>query len=354
VATTERPELVSSGAGLASSIAAESHGEIGAESVRARGYWEGVFLRFRRDKFAIAGGVYILFVILIGFVGAPIIAHILGHGPNDQFAGALDPQTVLPVGPWTHVSTQPYIGATGHFSDTLFVLGGDGQLGRDEFLRLLYGAQTSLEVAVGAMLLSMTIGVMLGAMAGFFSGWTDTVVSRLTELVMAFPILLFVIALASTAGERLDGVTFGFLGKGVVTLVIVIGLFGWFYPARIVRAQVLSLREKEFVEAARMIGQNDWKIIRSHILPHLVAPIIVYATIIVAVNILFEAGLSFLGLGIKAPTPSWGNLLATGPDYYLTQPWLMVWPGIAVLLATLAFNLLGDGLRDAFDPRSTG
>ena len=120
------------------------------------------------------------------------------------------------------------------------------------------------------------------------------------------------------------------------------------------RAQVLSLREKEFVEAARMIGTSDWKIIRSHVLPHLVAPIIVYSTLVVATNILAEAGLSFLGLGIQQPTASWGNLLATAPDYYLTQPWLMVWPGVAVLLATLAFNLLGDGLRDAFDPRSSG
>ena len=353
MAATERPELVSSGAGLASTVAAETHGALGEVAVRARGYWEGVFLRFRRDKFAIAGGVFILLVIFMGFVGAPIAAHFLGHGPNDQFGGGLDPKTVLPVGPWTHVSEAPYVGATGNFGQTLFILGADGQLGRDEFLRLLYGAQTSLEVAVGATILSMTIGVLLGAMAGFYSGWTDTVISRLTEIVMAFPVLLFVIALASTIGDRLDGVTFGFLGPGTVTLIFVIGMFGWFYPARIVRAQVLSLREKEFVEAARMIGQNDWKIIRSHILPHLVAPIIVYATLIVATNILLEAGLSFLGLGIKAPTPSWGNLLATAPDYYLTQPWLMVWPGIAVLLATLAFNLFGDGLRDAFDPRST-
>jgi len=330
---------------------------MGTGGVRARGYWEGVFLRFRRDKFAIVGGVYIVVLILVAFIGAPIAAHILGHGPNDQFAGGIDPKTVLPVGPWTHVTDQPYPGATpppGGFHHTFFILGADGQLGRDEFLRLIYGAQTSLEVAVGATILSMTIGVLLGAMAGFYSGWTDTVVSRLTEIVMAFPILLFVIALASTVGDRLDGVTLGFLGEGTVTLIFVIGLFGWFYPARIVRAQVLSLREKEFVEAARMIGSNDWKIIRSHILPHLVAPIIVYSTLVVATNILLEAGLSFLGLGIKAPTPSWGNLLSTAPDYYLTQPWLMVWPGIAVLLATMAFNLLGDGLRDAFDPRSSG
>ncbi len=355
VATSQRPELVSSGAGLASTVAVETHGELGtAEAVRARGYWEGVWLRFRRDKFAISGGAYIILVFLIGFVGAPIAAKLLGHGPNDQFAGGLDPTTTLPVGPWTHIAEAPYVGATGDFGTTLFVLGGDAsQLGRDEFLRLLYGAQTSLEVAVGATIVSMFIGVLMGSVAGFFGGWTDTIISRITEIVMAFPILLFVIALASTAGERLDGITLGFLGKGVVTLVLVLGLFGWFYPARIVRAQVLSLREKEFVEAARMVGTNDWKIIRSHILPHLVAPIIVYSTLVVAQNILAEAGLSFLGLGIKAPTASWGNLLSGAADYYLTQPWLMVWPGAAVLLATLAFNLLGDGLRDAFDPRSS-
>jgi peptide/nickel transport system permease protein len=354
VATTDRPELVSSGAGLASSVAVETHGELGSEgAVRARGYWEGVWLRFRRDKFAIGGGFYILFILIIGFIGAPIAAKILGHGPNDLFAGGVDSKTLLPVGPFSDVTNQPYPGATGHFTHTFFVLGGDSQLGRDEFLRLLYGTQTSLEVAVGATVVIMVVGVLLGALAGFYGGWADTVISRLTELVMAFPILLFVIALASTVGPRLNNITLGFLGHGVLTLVIVIGLFGWFYPARIVRAQVLSLREKEFVEAARMIGTNDWRIIRSHILPHLVAPIIVYSTLVVAQNILLEAGLSFLGLGIQAPTPSWGNLLSTAPDYYLTQPWLMVWPGIAILFATLAFNLLGDGLRDAFDPRST-
>src|SRR4029079_12573072 len=154
-----------------------------------------------------------------------------------------------------------------------------------------------------------TVGVLMGALAGFYSRVTDTVISRLTEIVMAFPVLLFVIALARPSGERLNGITLGFLSPGVVTLIIVLGIFGWVYPARIVRAQVLSLREKEFVEAARMIGTSDWKIIRSHVLPHLVAPIIVYSTLVVATNILAEAGLSFLGLGIQQPTASWGNLL---------------------------------------------
>ncbi|MET1020421.1 MAG: ABC transporter permease, partial [Microterricola sp.] len=235
----------------------------------------------------------------------------------------------------------------------LFVLGADSLLGRDEFLRILYGARVSLEVAVLSTIGVMIVGVTLGTIAGYFRGWTDTIISRIIEVTMAFPALLFIIALASTVGDRLNNVTFGFLAPGVITLVLVFTVFGWFYPARIVRAQVLSLREKEFVEAARMIGASDSRIIRSHLLPHLVAPIIVYSTLIVAGYVLGEAGLSFLNLGIKLPTASWGNLLATAPEYYTSQPWLMLWPGLAVLFTTLAFNLLGDGLRDAFDPRSS-
>src|SRR3989454_871979 len=199
----------------------------------------------------------------------------------------------------------------------------------------------------------MAIGVLLGAAAGYFRGWVDTIISRLTEVPMAFPYLLFVIALASTVGTRVDSITLGVFGQGVITLVLVLGIFSWFYPARIVRAVVLSLREKEFVEAARMVGASDIRIIRSHILPHLVAPVIVYSTLSVAQFVLAEAGLSFLGVGIKLPTASWGNLLSGAPDFYTSQPWLMVWPGLAVLMTTLAFNLLGDGLRDAFDPRSS-
>jgi peptide/nickel transport system permease protein len=347
------PEILSSGAGLAAAVAIETGTALGElEPVRARGYWEQVWRRFRRDKVAIGGGAFIIFLFLSAFVGAPVAAKLLGHGPNDLFSGGVHTDTLLPVGPWTHVSTIPYAGAPGHWSSTLFILGGDGQLGRDEFLRLLYGAQVSLEVAIGATVLSMLIGVVMGSVAGYHGGWIDTIVSRVTEIVMAFPLLLFIIALASTVGDRLNDITLGFLGKGVVTLVLVLGFFGWFYPARIVRAQVLSLREKEFIEAARMVGASDARIVRSHLLPHLVAPIIVLSSITVAQFILLEAGLSFLGIGIKQPTPSWGSLLSDGPTYYLTQPWLMVWPGLAILFTTLAFNLLGDGLRDAFDPRS--
>jgi peptide/nickel transport system permease protein len=317
--------------------------------IHARGYWELVWLRFRRDRMAIAGGLVVLALLVVAFIGAPLAAALLGHGPNDMYPDAVDPGTLLPVGPISHVDDTLHPGNT-----TLFMLGADGTLGRDEFLRLLYGARVSLEVALLATLGSMTLAVVLGSAAGFYRGWIDALISRLTEITMAFPALLFVIALASTVGPRLDAVTLGVFAPGVLTLVAIFTLFGWFFPARVIRAHVLSLREKEFVEAATMTGAGDWRIIRSHVLPHLMAPVLVFSTLAVAVFVLNEAGLSFLGLGIKAPTPSWGNLLAAGPQFYTEQPWLMVWPGLAVLLTTLAFNLLGDGLRDAFDPRALG
>jgi peptide/nickel transport system permease protein len=350
----ERREVLSAGAGLAAEVALESGTSLGDVSdVRARGYWEQVWIRFRKDKVAIASGVFIILLILTAIFGAPLVKHWLGHGPDDIFPapGVGVDMELVPRDPLTHA--QNFNPETGKMEDVFFPLGTADTLGRDELMRLLYGARVSLEVALGATLLSMTIGVLMGATAGYFRGWIDALISRLTEIVMAFPLLLFVIALSATVGERMAGITFGFLPKGVVTLVLVGGVFGWFYPARIVRAQVLSLREKEFIEAAQMVGSSDWRIIRSHLLPHLVAPIIVYSTLIVAQFVLFEAGLSFLGLGIKLPAASWGNLLSSAPQFYLQQPWLMVWPGAAVLLTTLAFNLLGDGLRDAFDPRGS-
>jgi peptide/nickel transport system permease protein len=351
MSTRDQDQVVVSGAaGLGAAVATESGGELGElEEVQARGYWELVWRRFRRDKVAIASAFSIVLLILTAFVGAPIAKHYVGHGPTEIFASV--PQVVeipslLPAGPMTHF-TNPKTG-----EENVMVLGAANRLGQDEFLRLLYGARVSLEVALLSTLGVMIIGVLLGASAGYFRGATDTVISRLTEITMAFPVLLFVIALAATIGPRLNQITLGVFPHGVVTLVLIFSIFGWFYPARIMRAQVLSIREKEYVEAARMIGASDARIIRSHVLPHLVAPMIVYSTLIVATYVLFEAGLSFLGVGIPIDTPSWGNLLASAPEYYTTRPLLMVWPGLAVLVTTLAFNLLGDGLRDAFDPRS--
>jgi len=318
----------------------------GLGEIKARGYWEQVWIRFKRDRVAIASIIFLVLLVLLVYPGAWVAEQLVGHGPNDIFPDALD-DGLLPVGPGSHVTNIETN------ERQLLLLGADGTLGRDEFLRLLYGGRVSLQVAVISTVFVMVIGVTLGALAGFYRGWVDTIISRLTEITMAFPALLFVIALASTAGERLNDITFGgLLGNGVVTLVLVFTVFGWFYPARIIRAKVLSLREKEFIEAALMTGSGDLRIIRSHLLPHLLAPIIVYSTLIVAGYILGEAALSFLGVGIQLPTASWGNLLADAPQYYTTVPLLMLWPGVAVVLTTLAFNLLGDGLRDAFDPRS--
>ena len=357
--TEHKPEILGSGAGLAGSIEAESGTELGeVMEVRARGYWEQVWRRFRQDKVAIGSVVFLVLLVLTVYPGAWLAERLIGHGPNDQFFDGITTgeETAgipgagfgggIPVGPWSTVH-HPLTN-----EEQLLILGASDTLGRDEFLRLLYGGRVSLQVAVFATIGAVTLGVLLGAIAGYYRGWVDTVVSRLTEVAMAFPVLLFVIALASTVGTRLNDVTFGFLGNGVLTLVLVFTAFGWFYPARIIRAKVLSLREKEFVEAALMTGASNWRVIRSHLLPHLVAPIIVYSSLIIAAYILGEAALSFLGVGIELPTASWGNLLSVAPDYYTTQPWLMLWPGLAVILTTLAFNLLGDGLRDAFDPRA--
>jgi peptide/nickel transport system permease protein len=318
-----------------------------APEIHARGYWNQIWRRFRSDRAALAGAVVILVLLLAAFLGAPLASHLLGHGPND-----VNPINAVvdgtPVGPWAHVKSL-------YGTQTqLYILGADGSTGRDEFLRLLYGAQVSFEVAVFSTLLGVAVGVTLGAVAGYYGGLIDSIVSRLTEMVMVFPFILFAIALSATVGPRLNSYTFfGVFSPGVLTLCLVMALFSWFYPARIIRGQVLSLREQEFVEAARMVGASDVRIIRSHLLPHLVAPIVVYSSLIVAANVLAEAGLSYLSIGIPPPTASWGSLLSDATNFYLVQPWLMLWPGAAVLLMVISFNLMGDGLRDAFDPRGT-
>ena len=326
-----------------------------AEAVQARSYWTLALVRFRRDKLAVVSLGFVVFLFLAAFVGAPIAVHFLGHGPDDIFPSfGVNPVTQVPVPPWTHVSLAQYPGDTSaHGATTLFILGGADGIGHDMFLRLLYGAQASLEVGVVSTIVAVSLGTVMGLTAGYFRGWVDTAISRLIELVMVFPGLLLIIGIDIVAGPKLNNFTLGFLQPGVFTLVLIFSIFGWFYPARIMRGVVLSLREKEFVEAARMTGASDMRIMRSHLLPHLVAPIIVYSTIAVAGYILAEAGLSYIGLGILPPTASWGNLLAQAPIHYQDDMWLVILPGIAILITTIAFNLLGDGLRDAVDPRST-
>ena len=221
--------------------------------------------------------------------------------------------------------------------------------GRDVLARVLYGARISLLIAFLATLLSVTLGVLLGVVAGYKGGWVDTVISRTMDVFLAFPLLLFAIALAGV----IPGEAFGLSGNGlrIAVLVFIIGFFSWPYMGRIIRGQTLSLREREFVDAARSMGARTPHVLFRELLPNLVAPILVYATLLIPTNILFEAALSFLGVGINPPTPSWGGMLNQAIDFYRVDPMFMIVPGAAIFLTVMAFNLLGDGLRDALDPR---
>jgi peptide/nickel transport system permease protein len=341
---------------------------------RPVGPWLVAWRRLRRDRVALASGIVLAAVVLAVVAGAPLAERLLGHGPDDPFPYAVT-GTLRPVGPWTHVwdtfqipsvadddglGLPPPPRGTGK---TLFVLGADGPLGRDELLRLLYGGRVSLVVGVGATLIALAIGAVLGALAGYLGGVVDAVISRFTDLVMAFPYLLFLVLIGSTVSGGLGDVTLhGLLAKGVLQLVVLIGAFTWFYPARIVRAQLLSLREAEFVEASAMTGAGGLRIVRTHLLPHLVPPLVVYATLAVATNVMLEIGVTFLGAGVRLPTSSWGSLLAQtwgsilNPNPYnaaSTQPWLTVFPSLAIFVTVFSLNQFGEGLREALDPRAS-
>jgi peptide/nickel transport system permease protein len=290
--------------------------------------------RFRKDRFALAGIVFIIFMIVLA-LSAPLIAAITGHGPNQ-----VDPQTAL---------DQTYGLPVGPSSEYLF---GADTAGGDLFVRVIYGARTSLTVALLSTSLSLIIGVSLGMMAGYYRGKIDTFVSRLIDIVLSLPVLLLALGLVAACSLSKTGCLGGLIRPGLLLVSYVIGLFSWPYIARIVRGQVLSLREKEFVEAARSQGAGDFRIMAREILPNVVAPIIVYTTLIIPNNILFEAALSFLGAGVPPDVPSWGKMLSEAATIFTVAWWMMVFPGLFLFLTTMAFNLVGDGLRDALDPRT--
>lgn len=287
--------------------------------------------RFRRDRVAVASLAFIVFLIVIA-VAAPLVVSVLGlPGPDVQNLNLTD-SFGSPLGPsWSH----PF---------------GVDQLGEDVMSRVIYGARVSLEVGVIGTAISTAIGVAVGMFAGFYRGWVDALLSRFMDVVLSIPVLLLGLGLGAACSVR--GCVKGLVQPGLATIIFIISIATWPYVGRIVRGLVLSLREREFVEAARALGASDLRIMFREILPNLTAPIVVYASLLIPTNILLEAALSFLGVGIRPPTPSWGAMIAQAAPIFDTAWWFMVFPGLALLLTVLAFNLLGDGLQDALNPRS--
>jgi peptide/nickel transport system permease protein len=306
-----RARETSTGPAAAGSAAGPAHA--------GRGPWQLAWERLRRDRVAIAS--FVVIVLIVGMaVFAPVFTMLTGHGVDTQYrTTGLSPDG-LPRPPSRE-----------------FWLGTD-DLGRDILVRIAYGARISLLVGVVATALTVVVGVVVGLAAGYFGGLVDTLLARAVDVVLSFPFLLFAISLVSLTGPSL------------FVAIIAIAAFSWASVARIVRGQVLSLREREFVEAARATGSGDWRIMFADILPNVLAPIIVYTTLLIPTVIVIEATLSFLGLGVPPPTATWGGMLNESINYYQVAWWFVVFPGAALLVTTIAFNLLGDGIRDAIDP----
>jgi peptide/nickel transport system permease protein len=303
-------------------------------------------LRIKRSKIALASLGVVVAIILFAIL-APVLTAIEGQSPYTTHTGpdVLDDFNVpgLPLPQFLYPSAQHWLGV-------------EPGLGRDLFARLAYGAQVSLTIALLATLVSVVLGTIMGAAAGFFGGKVDLVISRLIDLFLAFPHLLLVLSLTPILQSRLRGTA---LGQGsfvpIASLVIILGFFGWAYLARVVRGQVLSIREQEYIEAARSHGASRRNILFTQVIPNVSGVVLVYATMMIPTNISAEAALSFLGVGVKDPTPSWGQMLnaAQSGNWYLVDPWFLFVPGIALIVTVLAFNLLGDAVRDALDPKAS-
>jgi len=309
---------------------------VGRKAIEGRSLGQIAWMRFRRDKVAVAGGVVVILLVLLAILAKPIES-AFGLDPNAFHQDLIDPSTTTPKGAFGGMSWAHPLGV-------------DPQYGRDLLARIIEGSWVSMLVATGATLLSVVIGSVMGLIAGYYGGWVDSVISRAMDTFLAFPLLLFAISISASLQDGAFGLTGLPLRIGV--LIFVIGFFNWPYMGRIVRGQTLSLREREFVEAARSLGARGPYILFKELLPNLVAPILVYSTLVIPTNILFEAALSFLGVGIAPPQASWGGMLNSAVDLFYADPEFMIVPGLAIFVTVLAFNLLGDGLRDALDPRS--
>lgn len=315
-------------------VAAIAEGEA-AKIIEGRSPWVLAWRRLRRDRAAMISLVVIGLIVAMA-VFAPVIAAILGHGVYQQFRGPNPPIGLTPTG-------QP-IGP-----NSTFLLGTDDQ-GRDILVRIAYGARISLFVGVVATAVTVLGGLVIGLAAGYFGGIVDSVLARFMDWLLAVPFLLLAISLISVVQIH----PIGPIKPGLPVVIIVLGFFGWAAIGRIVRGQVLSIREKEYVEAARALGAGPWRIMFVDILPNLLAPLIVYSTLLIPATIVGEASLSYLGVGILPPTADWGAMISSAQSLYLYGTWwYLLFPSVALLITTLAFNIFGDGVRDAFDPRGT-
>ena len=308
---------------------------VGGQAIEGRSLGRIAWLRLKRDKVAIGGGIFILFLILVAIVGPFLV-----QNPNIYHPNLINPTLSRPNGTLGGVSLAHPLGV-------------EPVTGRDMLARVVNGARVSLLIAFLATALAVGIGTVMGVVAGYSGGWIDTIIARLMDIFLAFPLLIFAIALVGVMPSS----AFGLSGNGlrISLLIFIIGFFAWPYMGRIIRGQTLSLREREFVDAARSLGARGPYILFRELLPNLWGPILVYATLLIPTNILFEAALSYLGVGIIPPQPTWGGMLsdAVTNGFYQIDPMYMIIPGFAIFLTVLAFNLFGDGLRDALDPRSS-
>jgi peptide/nickel transport system permease protein len=300
------------------SVAESTMGGLGANTMQQvqtapMSPWRIVWRRLRRSRIALIGTVLFGLVTLASIL-APVIAP---YGKND-----IDLFNITAPASWDHwLGTDP--------------------LGRDVVTRLLYGGQLSLTIGVASAVISVLIGILVGAVSGYYGGWVDSVLMRFVDLMLAFPSIFLLLIIAAI----LDGIT-------VTNVIIFLAAFGWMWLARVIRGEFLSLKQREFVEAARMIGVPSGRIMFRHLLPNVTGPIIVALTLDIALYILAEATLSFLGFGVKPENPTWGNMLNEARTYSLTHPLLVIAPGLTITIVVLAINFIGDGLRDAFDPKS--
>jgi peptide/nickel transport system permease protein len=315
------PELRSAGT---SEVLDETGEAAVSRKIEGRSPWRLAYERLRKDRAAKIALGTILVIVLLAIL-APVFAKIVGHGPNQQF---------IDIGQNANGGPVPPSGT--------FWLGTDNN-GRDLFIRILYGARISLLVGVLATGISVVLGVLFGLTAGYIGGFVDTVIARFIDVMLSIPFLILAISIAFISGASLW------------LVIAIVGVLSFTYPARIVRGQVISIKSREFIEAARALGAGPWRIMFVDILPNVMAQVIVYATLLIPLAIVAEASLSFLGVGVPPPTADWGSMINDAAGWYqYGYWWFLLFPCLALLITTLAFNIFGDSVRDALDPRGAG